>query len=263
MAEPPHNSRQPAPGSRGPGLDLDGLRRLARLPAGEALRRGPDRETFFWRTPAGERVIVKRYRGGRPLEAWRERFQGRPGRSPARREYENLQALAALGLPVPRALACHEEGSLSLVVMECFTPLVSLRERLSAEPAQARALALPLLELVARFHGAGWYHRDLYLDHLVLVGRPERLALIDLERARRDRRPRPRWFVKDMAALWHSTPPGVEPRLAARFLRTWLDRRGVRGRRERRRWFRAIRSKARRMAAHVPRGGTSLPSGCA
>ncbi|MFT7543099.1 MAG: tRNA A-37 threonylcarbamoyl transferase component Bud32 [Gammaproteobacteria bacterium] len=241
------------------GIPASALSELARLAVSEPLRSGPDRETFIWEAPGGVSRIVKRYDSRRWREALRERLAGQDPRSPGRREYETLLELEQAGVSVPRPIACHEEGALSLVVMELLEPLVSLRDRLQQNPELAAQSFEPVLELVQRFHGAGWYHRDLYLDHLVLVGEPERLALIDLERARRDRHPRRRWFIKDLAALLVSTPDEVEPRLCLRFLSRWLDHHGVQGRRIRRRWLHAVQAKARRMAAHVPHGGTSYP----
>lgn len=247
------------PDAVSPELASGNLEALARCEVREPLRVGPGRVTFVWTDSAGRACIVKRYAGQRLAESLRERLAGRDPRSPARREYEALLELSAVGVRVPRAVALHEQDGLSLVVMERLEPLVSLREVLTADPARASELLQPTLELVRRFHRAGWYHRDLYLDHLVLAGERGQLALIDLERARRDARPRRRWFIKDLAALWHSTPRGVDTRVALRFVAAWLDGHGVRGRRRRRQWLRAIQAKARRMAAHVPRGGTSFP----
>ena len=127
--------------------------------------------------------------------------------------------------------------------------------------AAQRMLARDLGALVRRMHRLGYWHRDLYLCHVFAeeTGDGFALSLIDLGRLGHRARPRKRWFVKDLAALWHSTPEGVPPRLALRFLARWLDAHGVRGRSERRRWLRAVRRRARRMAAHAPRGGRSFP----
>lgn len=223
------------------------------------LRVGPGRATWATRRPDGERVVVKRQRGEAAGEGLLGRLMRGERRSPARREHEALAELLALGLPVPRPLHLHERGRDSLVVMEHLEHGECLRERLERDPAAAGRFLPELLGIVRGLHRAGWYHRDLYLDHLLPVGSRERLYLIDLGRARREARPRARWFVKDLAALWHSTPPGVAPRLALRFLAGWLDAHGVRERAERRRWLRAVRRRALRMAAHLPRGGTSFP----
>jgi hypothetical protein len=131
----------------------------------------------------------------------------------------------------------------------------TLRDACRADPVgAARAWLVPLAELVARLHARGWYHRDLYLQHVVLAeqGAGERLVLLDVGRARRDQRPRRRWFVKDLAALAHSAPQGVGARDRLRFLSRYARWRRL-GRDERRALARAVLSKALRMAAHAPR----------
>ena len=237
-------------------VELAGLEALEPEPA---LRRGPGRVTFRWRRPGGPELIVKRYEGASPRERLRARLAGEAPRSPGRVEHDNLLALRALGLAVPEPWGVHERGPLSLVVMEAVEHAEDLRRRLVRRPEDAQRFFDPLFELVDRLHGAGWYHRDLYLDHFLPRADGEGLVLIDVGRARRDRRPRRRWFVKDLAALLHSTPEALRGPRTLRFLARWLDRRGLGGRRERRRWARAIVAKERRMAAHVPRGGESYP----
>lgn len=199
------------------------------------LRRSGGRETFRWKAETGESYIVKRMPG-----------------SGGRREHDNLAALRSEGLPVPRPIAWAQEGSRvlfggpvrSLVVMEDVEHEETLRDRLES------ARTAELLEIVARLHGLGWHHRDLYLQHF-LVG--TNLVLIDVGRARRDPHARRRWYVKDLAALRHSCPASVGAREQLRFLSRYLDLRGVLDRRERSRWARAIASKAAQMARHVPR----------
>ena len=224
------------------------------------LRQGPGRETFLWRTDSGLETVVKRTHGGPGREGWRERWRGKPALAPARREFELLRSMAESGLPVPRAIAYHRSArnpQRAVVVMERVVHEENLRQRLERRPEEAARWLGPLTEIVGGLHAGGWYHRDLYLDHLLVAG--ERLVLIDVGRARHEPRARRRWIVKDLAALWHSTPSGVSRAVALRFLVGWMEARGLRGRRERRRLLRAIVSKQRRMAAHEPRGGTSFP----
>ena len=224
---------------------------LAAEPA-EYLRRVPRREAFLSGGASGEPLVIKRE--FEPLALGL--------RSPGAIEYENLRSLAAAGIPVPRALGWSErrEGALglarrSLVAMERIEHRETLRERLfRASAPERRELAGRLLALVVRLHGAGWYHRDLYLQHFVLRG--EELVLLDVGRARQGRAVRERWFVKDLAALQHSTPRTVGPRERLRFLRGYCEQRGIA---DRRAWRRAILRRAARMAAHVPRHGEERP----
>ncbi len=218
----------------------------------EFLRRVPGREAFVWNSESGAPLIVKRTCEAVALGL----------RSPGAIEYENLRSLGRDGIPVPRALgwSARREGPFglarrSLVAMERVEHAQTLRERLArAAPAERQALGRRLLALVVRLHEAGWYHRDLYLQHFVLRG--EELVLLDVGRARHGRRVRARWFEKDLAALLHSTPRTVPVRERLRFLARYLEARGIG---QRRRWLRAIVRRERRMAAHAPRHGEAQP----
>ncbi len=142
--------------------------------------------------------------------------------------------------------------------MERIEHRENLRERLArCDAVERRSWRRELVRIVARLHARGWRHRDLYLQHF-LVPWPEeqsvrRLVLIDVGRAKRERRLPRRWIVKDLAALLHSTPACVGPRERLAFLARYLDARGIGGRDERRRFARSILAKAARMGAHVPR----------
>lgn len=238
----------------------------------EVYRRMPGRETFPWRPPGdpfGEgpaaTVVVKRYRGDALRDRGFDGFHLGRFRSAARREFENLQGLRAEGFPVPHALLCVEDprprpGARSALVMAHVPHDETLRSTLAILDAAARAPWLArLANLVGRLHGLGWYHRDLYLQHVVVhreeVGETERgLTLLDLGRARHQRNPRRRWFVKDLAALLHSAPPSITPRECLRFLGDYLAARGLGGPEARRTpWARAILKKAARLGAHAPR----------
>ncbi len=234
----------------------EGAERLARelfeLEPVRRLRSIPGRETLLarWR---GVSCVVKRTRGDLTRERWYERLRGRRGRSPGQREAENLQALAAAGVVVPRALAWVVDGARSAVAMEYVEHEEDLEQRLRGADAAARATELErLAELVARVHRLGFYHRDLYLSHLVL--RPgegeEELVLLDAGRVRRELHPRSRWFVKDLAALLHSRPPSVTNAEALRVLVRYL---ALRGESDRRRWAGRVLRKAARLGAHAPR----------
>jgi hypothetical protein len=78
-------------------------------------------------------------------------------------------------------------------------------------------------------------------------------VLLDVGRARHQRSPRERWFVKDVAALLHSAPPAVGRRERLRFLARYLDGRGATDRGARRAFAAAALRKARRIAGHRPR----------
>ncbi|MBW2282809.1 MAG: hypothetical protein JRG82_18920 [Deltaproteobacteria bacterium] len=230
------------------------------------LRRVPGRETFAW--PGEARWIVKRFVGGEPRDFWYERLRG-GSRSSARREAENLLRLTADGFAVPRALAWFDEAAArrhprlagsqgrSALVMEYVPHAETLRGRFAvSSAAEARAWLDRLVAYVTRLHAAGWYHRDLYLQHFVLRERAgsaaAELVLLDVGRARREVQPRARWFVKDLAALQHSAPAVVSRADRLRFLRAWLRGMGEDAG-ELRSWAAAVVAKAQRIAAHEPR----------
>lgn len=232
----------------------------------EFLRRTSGRETFAWTGDLDavafgcRSVIVKRTRSRRFSRA--SRRDVRPG---GRREHDNLVALAADGVPVPRAITWCEERSgflgrpaRSVVVMERIEHQETLRERLArADEPERRRWSRDLATIVARLHDRGWRHRDLYLQHFLIPGpgdpQGRRLVLIDVGRARRERALGRRFVAKDLAALLHSTPENVTARERLAFFLRYLDARGQRDREERRRLARRIAAKARRMDAHVPR----------
>jgi tRNA A-37 threonylcarbamoyl transferase component Bud32 len=234
------------------------------------LRRIPGRQSFSVVLAGGSSLVIKRYRGEERSEWWHRLLHGLPRRSQARREGENLIALAELGLPVPQALFWVEErsatarpwrgrreaGGRSALAMELVLHREDLRERLARTGVEDhRARARELAQLVARLHRAGWFHRDLYLQHVAVVereGAPS-LVLLDTARARRARAPRRRWLVKDLAALLHSTPDNVSGASRLRWFADYASAAGIRSRREKRAWLRAVLAKRRRIAAHRPR----------
>ena len=238
------------------------------LDPGAFLRRMPRRETF---APT-RGLVVKRFQG----DVWREWCHewrrtwagGGERRSPARREFENLRALRALGLEVPGPIAWAEErarwrppiggAGRSVLAMAEVPHAENLRQRLVREGgAGARDWGRSLAAFVARLHGAHWFHRDLYLQHFVVLeprdGRERRLALFDCGRARRLEPVPLRWIVKDLAQLLHSTPACVGPRARLEFFARYRRLRGGELGLEPRRLLARIQAKARRIAAHAPR----------
>lgn len=234
---------------------LKQLQPLLRAVPERCYRQVPGRQTFPWTEPGALRVVVKRFRGDLRRDRWYEYLRGRR-RSPGQREYENLVGLRAAGLPVPEALGWYACGNESLVVMAHVAHGETLRQRLGRAPAaELRRWVERLAPLVARLHRQGWYHRDLYLEHWVLAG-PEsqpQLVLLDLGRARRERRPRARWLHKDLGALLHSAPERLGQRARLRGLLLYARARGFHERAAIRQL--AVRAEAFRIriAGHLPR----------
>lgn len=225
------------------------------------LRFMPGRETLAWPDPQGE-FVLKRFLGDEPGEAWWDLLHLRAPRSPGRREAENLLRLASEGFPVPRALGWWEERNpgggwtsgrygRSALVMERVRHEEHLRALLEREPGSARRWTRAVAGLAAGLHARGWYHRDLYLQHLIPQG--ERLVLIDVGRARHQGRPRRRWFAKDLAALQHSAPGAVGARVRLRVFALYCRALSLERRGEKRALLRDVLARARRMAARPPR----------
>jgi tRNA A-37 threonylcarbamoyl transferase component Bud32 len=152
-------------------------------------------------------------------------------------------------------------GSLSVVLMERVEHSQTLRQLLEqGQEVVDRKLLEDLAQLVARLHRAGWYHRDLYLEHVIL--RPDgSLCLLDLGRARQQASPRSRWLAKDLGALLHSLPDRIPAATRLRFLARYLDLCGIRGAQARRAWARAVEQRRARIASHAPRHvSTSNPA---
>lgn len=229
------------------------LRDIFAVEPASTLRALPGRTTFAW--PAEPAVIVKRFRSGVARDLVHDLVHRRSARSCGRREAENLRELGELGLPVPRALGWCEErggwGGRSAMWMQRVEHTSTLRQLAERDPAAALERRSELARLVARLHVAGWYHRDLYLEHWIVAA--GRLVLLDVGRARRETTPRERWLVKDIAALLHSCPAGIRAFARLRFLALYLEARGVQDRSLRHAFARAVVAKARRIASHEPR----------
>ncbi|MEX0885567.1 MAG: lipopolysaccharide kinase InaA family protein [Phycisphaeraceae bacterium] len=210
-------------------------------------------------------VFIKTYRRPPLSEQVRARLGG--ARAVADVEWRWAHRLRALGVatPEPVAMGYRRRGAVELasLFVTAEVPGVSL-QRYAAEqtvPARCakRAILTALARLVARLHGAGLFHRDLYLAHIFLspcvdAGDEATLTLIDLHRIRRARVLALRWRVKDLAALHHSTPAAAATR--ADRVRWFKLYRGCRRLTRGDRWLiRLIEIKARRIGRHTRKRG--------
>lgn len=218
-----------------------------------ALRTIPGRTTELLEH-GGLRLVHKRIARDAPRDAWHDRLRGRR-RTPAEREHDNLDGLRDAGIRVPTPVGWYAEpDGASGVLMEFVPHGATLRTRLDAAGAtERRALLVELAETAARLHRAGWFHRDLYVEHFVLPDDGRGWTLLDVGRARKSQAPRRRWFVKDLAAIEHSLPTSVGPDERRAVLERWRADSGRAGGWSGARWRRAIARRAARMAAHVPR----------
>lgn len=238
--------------SRAAALGLDGLERAFALPA---VARSP------WKAWArlGEgpdAVYLKRWEYDRRAVWLKSALKWNWPVWSGPRELENLLALAAAGLRVPRPLAAGERdrGPLrqSYVALEALpgAPLDQLPP--PASPAARRARARALAQLVRTLHAAGFWHKDLYAMN-VFWDEARGPGVIDCERVeRRAGGPPWRWRVKDLAALHGSCGPAWTRADRVRFLRAYLDLPRLDPAAHR--LARAVERKARRMARHGAKG---------
>ena len=239
-------------------LGLDTLQGVLAFDGGEVVRVAGTRTTRRIETDSAPLYLKVHGAAGRP---WPLR-----GPSPARREWWNLQRLARDGFDSPEPLAMGEtrpgarsERSFLLTRAVAGRPLSELLsggwpEQAERSPAQVRnRVVRDLAGMVRRFHDSGYFHRDLYLAHLIVSPDPRwgRPHLIDLERVERRFPPRRRWLVKDLAALEHSAPSWVTRADRLRFLLRYLGKTRLDD--DARRWLSEVRAKEQRMARHAPK----------
>ena len=203
-------------------------------PRGRTVRCTPRRRTVELPDLAGHRLFGKHFRG-----------------AGARREWRGLHWLRAHGFDAPEPLyVAHAHGH-SAILLRALDgrPLDAV---LHARPDALEALLAPLATLARRLHDLRHFHRDLYLNHLFLEPHrtAPRLALIDAERLFRSRLRDRRWRIKDLAALWSSTPASTPPALLDTLLGHYCapaaPSPALRD---------AVRTKATRIRTHTPKYG--------
>ena len=182
----------------------------------------------------------------RQMQRW---LSGTPRWSTAGIEWRNARQLADAGITAAEPIAFGQEvagvwerrsfillGEVAGQSLERWLP-VYLPAATRDPHKQARRKRLErLARFVARFHRAGFVHRDLYLSHLFMdaggadVAGEGEFCLIDLQRVFRPRWRRRRWVVKDLAALNFSTPlERVNARERMRFLYRYVRDSGYSG----------------------------------
>lgn len=141
-------------------------------------------------TDAGRAVLRRYHRGGQAARVSRDRylFCGY-SRSRGFREWQVLERLCAVGLPVPRALmvSCERRGPtyraglLTALIPEAQT-LLDAVDQLGDDDWRA------LVETLRRFFAAGVVHADLNASNVLRSGKQD-WHLIDFDRARIRRAP--------------------------------------------------------------------------
>lgn len=174
-----------------------------------------------------------------PLRRQWERCRLHSRMSTAGIEWQNARDLANMGVRAAQPVAFGEQmvgpmerrsaillGEAPGMSLERWVPARLTPADADPDPAKRRRRLDGLARFVARFHAAGFVHRDLYLCHVFFDEEAfEKAAarasdgtdannhkteaafcLIDLQRVFRPRWRKRRWIVKDLAALDFSTP---------------------------------------------------------
>ncbi len=250
-------NREPAPA-------IDAVESWLAPPRATVMRIRDGRANLRWDEPPGEPSSDP---GGSAPSSWfGKRFETAPwrGRSFAFRDWVLLRALAASGLPMADCVAVgRRTGGASVIWTRGVRPGTTLREALPGlvrEGPSRRALLLETAAIARRLHAAGFCHRDLYLDHLLLEARGESvgLVLIDVSRVEWFARLPWRARIKDLAALEFSGRDAGASRVERwRVLRAYLRGSAL----DARRVAMAAIAKADRIADHERRNGRPGPRG--
>jgi tRNA A-37 threonylcarbamoyl transferase component Bud32 len=175
---------------------------IARLDRGEGVEwlRRRDQRRSLARLPLAEgRSCFLKYYHASDRHAWRDAWKERLRLATAQREWRTLTRLRAAQIPVPAPLAHVRLASGEHALVTEWIDGVPLAEAL-ADPARRRPLLAAIGALVRALHDAGWVHRDLHRENILIAdGAP---VLIDLQAARRTRSAAAR--LRDLGRLDHS-----------------------------------------------------------
>jgi heptose I phosphotransferase len=188
------------------------------------------RSTARWvlQAPAGKMVVyLKRHYALGRWRGWLATLFPSAGWSPAVQEERHLAQAAALGVPVPRAVAVGEHigpwGRLqSFLAVQELTDMLPLHEAIPAaakllSPSDftrwKRTLAVELARLTRALHDRRLFHKDLYLCHFFIHQDDTRtipdwrgkVQLIDLHRLGRHPWTWRLWQAKDLGQLVFSS----------------------------------------------------------
>lgn len=200
--------------------------------AGTTFRKLEQRHTLAF-SVRGRCYFIKRHRGLKWREIFKNLLQLRLPVASASNEYRAIQRLQALGIKVPVVAAYGRRGLLPST-LESFLVTEDVGEHVSLEdhcrhwamhpPAFKHKLdlLLQIADISRTMHGAGICHRDFYICHLLLTAQGGPLTVIDLHRALCKSRLAKRWVIKDLAGLYFSAMDcGLTRRDLLRFMRRY------------------------------------------
>jgi len=172
-----------------------GLRTFAdffHFAGGQLIRARPRKtRTVVRLDAAGIPCFLKREHGTRLKDYWRNWWAGFGFVSKSRREWEVLNLLRERGLNCPEPIAVGERGTLAFLLVRGLEGTVELHRYLARKevrrPAVRQALLCQLGVTLARFHGAGFSHPDLFPHHVFVRESDQSIFLIDLQRSQAGR----------------------------------------------------------------------------
>jgi tRNA A-37 threonylcarbamoyl transferase component Bud32 len=154
----------------------------------------------------GDSVFLKYFLPRNPLELIKYLFK--PTRASV--EWRNTQALASIGVPVPRLVALGERRRLkvwsqSFLVSESLSGAPTLLDWSESHADDPRNLALGrcLAGHVANMHNHGMFHRDLHGDNVLVREQGDTLSLcfLDFYELQQLERPVNKFCVEDLGRL--------------------------------------------------------------
>ncbi|SFM82160.1 Lipopolysaccharide kinase (Kdo/WaaP) family protein [Thermodesulforhabdus norvegica] len=192
-------------------------------------------------TPPGSRCIFRKDALGRSILYWKSEageffiklfHRLRPGDSRAPyMEWLRLHELRSLGFntPEPAAFITEYDGLLNRPVRAAVitgrVPGYSLEElSLSLKGHMPPQVVKVLSDTVAKFHGLGFRHRDLYFSHLFYEPSKDRIHLIDFQRVYRAKLPGADLYglLRDLSQLMYSASSFLSPRCFCEFRRAFF-----------------------------------------
>jgi hypothetical protein len=142
------------------------------------------------------------------------------------REWRMLRRAQAAGFLVPTVLACGQRGSQGFLLTAELQDCVPLdKYAIGASTEEWQGLLKRLASWLAKFHGAGLAHPDLYAWHIYVRVTDQEIGVLDLARSWQDKFvPWPE-RIRELAKLASSLPQGQARAGEFReFLETYLGR---------------------------------------
>lgn len=196
---------------------------IVQPPGCEVLRMIPERANLKFRLADGDRSRTF-YLKVHPRQPARWLTWGQPERSPGMQEFDSAVRVRSLGLPCYTPVAAGEGESGSFFISEDIYggyQLDHYLDRHCDDPRKVASLVVPLAELAAAFHLAGFAHKDFYLCHFFYTPTSGELRLIDLQRMVAHEHLPLRARVKDLGALYYSW--GQSGKFTEEHWRAFLD----------------------------------------